>query len=109
MAEEMPITPGQGSERMMGKYRRLSDQADRYAQGHPMRYHEVQRRPAAPDTHPFVADMTMTPAAFDDFERATEHQRDVRLLCRIDRPDSRVVHVACASEAARRRLLAAWG
>jgi hypothetical protein len=74
-----------------------------------MRYREIQQRPAAPDTHPCVTDITIAPAAFDDFERTVEGQPDVRLLCRIDRPNFWHVHVACTNEAVRRRLLDAWG
>ena len=32
-----------------------------------MRYREITQRPAAPDTHPFVTDITIAPAAFDGF------------------------------------------
>jgi hypothetical protein len=69
-----------------------------------MRYSEIHRRPAAPDSHPFVADIAMPPPAFPGFERLMRDRRDVRLLWRADRPDTVVVHAACASEAARERL-----
>ncbi len=69
-----------------------------------MRYFEIRRRPAAPDSHPFVADIAIAPAAFRGFERLMQDCGDVRLLCRVDQPDDVVVHVACASEAARERL-----
>ena len=69
-----------------------------------MRYAEIRRRPAAPDSHPFVADITMAPTAFPGFERRMRDRPDVRLLCRVDRPDAVEVHVAYASGAARERL-----
>lgn len=69
-----------------------------------MRYSEIRRRPAAPDSHPFVADIAIAPAAFPGFERLMQDRPDVRLLSRVDRPDAVVVHVACASETARERL-----
>ena len=74
-----------------------------------MRYSEIRARPATADTHPFVADIAVAPAAFEGFERAMEDRRDVRLLARIDRTDAWVVHVACATERARAALRAAWG
>jgi hypothetical protein len=73
-----------------------------------MRYREIVRRPAAPDTHPFVTDITMTPAAFDDFERAMEDRQDVRLLARIDRPDHCLVHIGCSSAMVRRAIQDHW-
>ena len=69
-----------------------------------MRYSEIRRRPAAPDSHPFVADIAMPAAAFPGFERTMRERRDVRLLWRADRPGAYVVHVACTSEAVRERL-----
>jgi hypothetical protein len=74
-----------------------------------MRFSEIRARPAAPDTHPFVTDLTIAPAALDDFERAMEDRPEVTLLCRIDRPDAWVAHVGCASGAVRRRLHHTWG
>ena len=74
-----------------------------------MRYREIQRRPAAPDTHPFTADIAIAPTEFSAFERLMLDRPEVRLLCRIDRPDAWVVHVACASETVRERLHGAWG
>lgn len=74
-----------------------------------MRFSEIRARPAAPDTHPFVADIPVDPAAFAGFERAMEHRRDVRLLARVDRPDVWVMHVACATERERAALRDAWG
>lgn len=73
-----------------------------------MRYNEIRARPAAADTHPFVADIAVAPATFAGFERAMEHRPDVRLLARIDRPDIWVVHVACATEEVRAALRGAW-
>jgi hypothetical protein len=75
----------------------------------PMRYREIRARPATTNSHPFVADITMVPTAFDDFERAMEDRHDVRLLARIDRPDRWLVHIACTTEAGRHRLIDAWG
>jgi hypothetical protein len=69
-----------------------------------MRYHEIARRPAAPDSHPFTADIAVNPATFDDFEQAVEDRPEVRLLCRIDRPGAWVVHVACTTERVRAGL-----
>ena len=69
-----------------------------------MRYSEIRRRPAAPDSRPFVADITMAPAAFRGFEHLMQDRGDVRLLCRVDGPGAVVVHVACASATARERL-----
>jgi hypothetical protein len=74
-----------------------------------MRYHEIRARPAAPNSHAFTTDLTIAPSAFGAFERAMEKRRDVRLLCRIDHPNAWCIHVACASEMVRRRLLDAWG
>ncbi len=74
-----------------------------------MRYSEIRARPAAPDSHPFTADITIDPAEFDNFERRIWNRHDVMLLCRIDRPDTWVVHVACTSETVHRDLLHAWG
>jgi hypothetical protein len=74
-----------------------------------MRYSEIRARPAAPDSHPFTADITMAPTAFDDFERAMEDRRDVRLLARIDRRDVWVVHAACTTERVRAGLRDALG
>ena len=69
-----------------------------------MRYSEIRARPAAPDTHPFVTDIAVAPAAFRGFERRMQDHPEVRLLCRVDRPGAVVVHVACASATARERL-----
>jgi hypothetical protein len=74
-----------------------------------MRYCEIAARVAAPDTHPYVADISIDPSDFHEFEGVMENRPEVRLLCRIDRPGAWVVHVACASEAVRCRLLDAWG
>jgi hypothetical protein len=71
-----------------------------------MRRREIRARPAAPDTHPFVTDITMVPTAF---YRAMEDRLDVRLLARIDRPDRWLVHIACTTDAIRHHLLDAWG
>lgn len=74
-----------------------------------MRYREIRARPATTNSHPFVADITLVPTAFDDFERAMEDGQDVRLLARIDRPGRWVVHVACTTQTVRHQLLNAWG
>ncbi len=74
-----------------------------------MRYHEIHRRPAAPDSHPFTADITIDPTELSTFERLMQDRPEVRLLARIDRPNAWVVHVACASERVRERLQDAWG
>jgi hypothetical protein len=73
-----------------------------------MRYCEIASRPAAPESHPYVADITIDPAEFSTFERLMQGRREVRLLCRVDRPGAWVIHVACASEAVCRHLLDAW-
>jgi hypothetical protein len=73
-----------------------------------MRYREIVRRPATTDAHPFTTDIAIHPAAFGDFERAMEDRHDVRLLCRIDRPNSWLVHVGCSSESVRRTIQDAW-
>ncbi|MBL6082431.1 hypothetical protein JMJ56_31170 [Belnapia sp. T18] len=70
-----------------------------------MRYSEIVRRPAAPDTHPFVTDITIAPAAFDNFERVMEDRGDVRLLARIDGPNSWLVHLGCSSVMVRWAIL----
>jgi hypothetical protein len=70
-----------------------------------MRYCEIAARPAAPETHPYVADITIDPAEFSTFERLMQDRPEVRLLARVDRPDTWIVHVACESEAARRYLV----
>lgn len=69
-----------------------------------MRYSEIRQRPAAPCTHPFVADVTLNLTAFDNFERLVEGRPDIRLLWRLDRFDLTTVHVACATEATRQWL-----
>lgn len=69
-----------------------------------MRFSEIRARPATADTHPFVADIAVAPAAFDRFEQAMENRQDVRLLARVDRPDAWVVHVACATGRVRAAL-----
>ena len=74
-----------------------------------MRYHEIISRPAAPDSHPYTADISLDPADFSAFERLMQERPEVRLLARVDRPDAWTVHVACASEAVRQRLHGAWG
>ena len=74
-----------------------------------MRYHEIRARPAAPDTHPFTTDIAIAPTAIAAFERSMADRHDVQLLCRIDHPGAWCVHVACASETVRRRLLDVWG
>ncbi len=74
-----------------------------------MRYSEIRARPAAPDSHPFTADIAVNPATFDNFERLMQGRPEVALLARIDGPDRWLVHVGCASEAVRRRLIDAWG
>jgi hypothetical protein len=74
-----------------------------------MRYSEIASRPAAPDSHPYTTDISIDPAEFSTFERLMQDRPEVRLLCRIDRPDTWIVHVACASEAVRLRLHHAWG
>ena len=73
-----------------------------------MRYSEIRARPAAPETHPFVADIIIHPANFDDFEREME-QHDVRLLARIDRRDHCLVHIGCSSALMRRSVRQHWG
>ena len=45
-----------------------------------MRYAEIRRRPAALDSHPFVADIAMPATAFPDFERLMQDRQDIRLL-----------------------------
>jgi hypothetical protein len=74
-----------------------------------MRYREIARRPATTDAYPFTTDIAIHPAAFSDFERAMEDRHDVRLLTRIDRPNSWLVHVGCASESVRRTMQNTWG
>ena len=74
-----------------------------------MHLHEIQHRPATTDAYPFVADVIIDPTAFDEFERAMEEREDVRLLCRIDQPNSHLVHVACTNEMTRNRLQDTWG
>jgi hypothetical protein len=74
-----------------------------------MRYHEIARRPAAPETHPYVVDIAIDPADFRKFERLMQDRPEVRLLCRVDGPRSWTVHVACASAAVRKRLQDTWG
>ena len=74
-----------------------------------MRHSEIRARPATTDTHPFVADLAIEPAAFDEFERAMQVWHDVRLLARIDQPGRSLVHVACKSERARAALRHKWG
>ena len=74
-----------------------------------MRYSEIRARPAAPNTHPFVTDITIVPAAFDDFERAMEDRQDVRLLARIDRDGRCLVHVGCSSATVRQTVQDTWG
>ena len=64
----------------------------------PVRYSEIRARPAAPDSHPFTADIAIAPAAFDHFERAMEDRHDVRLLARIDQSDTWVAHIACTTK-----------
>ena len=73
-----------------------------------MRYSEIRARPAAPDSHPFTADIAVGPAEFNNFERAMDNHLEVMLLCRIDQPDTWAVHIACTSEAVRRRFHT-WG
>jgi hypothetical protein len=74
-----------------------------------MRYREIQARPATTDAHPFVTDITIAPTSFDDFERAIEQRDDVRLLCRVDGPNSWLVHVGCSSAMVRQTIQDAWG
>jgi hypothetical protein len=74
-----------------------------------MRYSEIRARPAATDSHPFVADITIHPTAFDEFERLMQIWHDVRLLAQIDQPGRLLVHVACKSERARAALRHTWG
>jgi hypothetical protein len=74
-----------------------------------MHYSEIRARPAAPDSHPFTTDIAVDPAEFGNFEQAMEDRPEVRLLCRIDRPDAWVVHVACMTKRVRARLRDAWG
>jgi hypothetical protein len=74
-----------------------------------MRYCEIAARVAAPDTHRYVADISLDPTEFSTFERLMEDRPEVRLLARVDRPDVWVVHVACANAAVRERLHDAWG
>jgi hypothetical protein len=73
-----------------------------------MRYCEIAARVAAPDTHPYVADITIDPAEFSTFERLMQDRPEVRMLARIDGPDVWVVHAACASAPVRERLQDAW-
>jgi hypothetical protein len=81
----------------------------RIVRGQTMRYSEICARPAAPDSHPFTADIAVNPATFGKFERTMEDRRDVRLLARIDRPDGWVVHVACTTERVRTEVRDTWG
>ena len=74
-----------------------------------MRYSELQSRPAPTDSHPFVADITVDPSAFEEFERVMQLWHDVRLLARIDQPGRSLVHVACKSARARAALRRTWG
>jgi hypothetical protein len=73
-----------------------------------MRYCEIASRPAAPDSHPYTTDISIDPAEFSTFERLMQNRPEVRLLARVNRPDTWIVHVACASEAVSRHLLDAW-
>jgi hypothetical protein len=74
-----------------------------------MRYSEIRARPATTESHPFTADIAVSPAAFDEFERVMQIWQDVRLLARIDQPGRSLVHVACKSERARAALRHTWG
>lgn len=74
-----------------------------------MRFHQIRRRPATTECHPFVVDVTVHPDTFSDFERLMEMRQDVRMLCRIDRPGSVLVHLGCSSEGVRRELQNTWG
>jgi hypothetical protein len=69
-----------------------------------MRYSEIQQRPAAPSSHPFVADIILASAGFSNFERLVQSRPDIRLLWRLDRRGLTTVHVACASAATRQWL-----
>ena len=63
-------------------------------------------RLATPDSHHFTPDIAVDPAEFGNFERVMEDRPQVALLCRIDRPDAWVVHIACTTERVRAGL---WG
>lgn len=65
-----------------------------------MRYSEIRQRPAAPDSHPFVADVSLNLTAFYNLERLVQSRSDIRLLWRLDQPDFTTVHVACSTAAA---------
>jgi hypothetical protein len=73
-----------------------------------MRFHEIRARPATTDAYPFTTDIAIHPADFGDFERAMEGRHDVRLLARIDGPNSSLVHVGCSSAMVRRTIQDAW-
>jgi hypothetical protein len=73
-----------------------------------MRYSEIRARRATADSHPFVADITIHPDVFDEFERVME-QHDVRLLARIDLPDRCLVHTGYSSALMRQGVRDHWG
>jgi hypothetical protein len=74
-----------------------------------MHYREIVRRPATTDAYPFVVDIAIRPAAFDEFERAMEDRDDIRLLARIDHPDHYLIHLGCSSAMVRQSIRNHWG
>lgn len=73
-----------------------------------MRYHQIKSRPAMSNSHPFVTDIVISPSAFGNFERAMEGREEVRLLARVDGPNSWLVHLGCSSAMVRRVVQAGW-
>lgn len=62
-----------------------------------------------PTTHPYIATLTIDPADLSRFEQMAEDRPELRIRnTDCSEPDRWTVHVACASEAVKNLLEAAW-
>ncbi len=76
-----------------------------------MRFHEIAASYSIPDAHPYGVVISIHPTLWSQLQRFVEASPDD--FCLADKieptPDNWIVHVQCASEAARNRFDAAWG
>ena len=76
-----------------------------------MRYSEIVDYPRSwnRDTHPVVAHIEIEAERFGEFERLAADQTQVRVLGHDEGSHGQImVHVACASDEAKRRIESRW-
>lgn len=76
-----------------------------------MRFHEIAASYSTPDAHPYGVVISIHPSLWSQLGRYVDaFPRDFHLIDKIEpEPDNWVVHIGCASEAARDRFNAEWG